>query len=423
MPNSFVKSRLSSACCALLGSSAVLAHAHDDTYQAEPWLMNIGLANYIERDRNTGIEVIVNGSRAIEEDRLTINAELDVITGATPNGATASNVSQTFTQSSGVGKYTTKANELPADDTHMDTRLGLSMTYNDIVRSDFSMDYRSHISMEFDYLSVGAGIAFNKDFNQHNTRLILDLDYEFNNVHPVGNIPVPYESMQPPGQAQPRGEASTTKKVRGFSLALNQVLNTRSLLQFKYSKADASDYLTDPYKIISLIEVPTGNTLDYVYEHRPDNRNIQSIYGAYKLYLTGDVLDFSYRYYWDDWDIRSNTFNIRYRKKLSEKKFIQPHFRYYTQTAAEFYRHSLSADEALPDFASADFRLAEFDAITLGIKYGKQTGENKEHSISAEYYTQYGESHPDDVIGLQKQQDLFPTLHTLVLFYNYAFKW
>ncbi len=422
MPKALIQSRLSTACCALLGGTGTVALAHPHT-ESQPWSMNIGVGNYIERDRNTGVEVIINGSRAMDEDSLSLIAEFDVITGATPNGATASNVPQTFTQSSGEGTYTTKANDLPADDTHMDTRLGLSMLYNDVINSNFSLDYRSHLSMEFDYLSVGAGIGLKRDFNQHNTSVLLDFNYEFNNVHPVGNIPVPFASMQPPEQIQPRGEASTTKEVRGYSFGINQVINQQSLIQFKYANAKATGYLTDPYKLLSIIEQSTGNTLDYIFENRPDRRNIQSIYTAYKLYLSGDVLDLSYRYYWDDWEIRSNTFDIRYRKQLSDNHFLQPHLRYYTQTEAEFFAHSLPDSPSRPSFASADFRLAEFDAYTLGFKYGKQTGENKEHSISIEYYTQLGESHPSDAIGLQKQQDLFPTLHTLILFYNYVFKW
>jgi len=176
MPKTLIQSRLSTACCALLGGSGTLAIAHPHT-ENQPWTMNIGVGNLIERDRNTGVEVIINGSRAMDEDRLTLVAEFDVITGATPNGATASDVPQTFTQSSGVDTYTTKANDLPADDTHMDTRLGLSMLYNDVINSEFSLDYRSHLSMEFDYLSVGAGIGLKHDFNQHNTSVLLDFNY------------------------------------------------------------------------------------------------------------------------------------------------------------------------------------------------------------------------------------------------------
>lgn len=419
---------LSSACCALLSTGP--SQASDDTaarlaevHQTEPWAISIGAGNYIEKDRNTGIEVILNASRPVEEDRLNLRVELDVITGATPNGATASNVPQTFTMASGVGTYSVGANELPADDTHMDTRLGIATVYNDRFESDFAMSYRGHLSMEWDYFSLGAGIDFVQEFNQRNTSIILGLDYEYNRVHPVGNIPIPFASMQPPGAQQPRGEASVTKKVRGASFGFTQILNPRSLLQVKYSYAKADGYLTDPYKLLSVIESPTGSTVDYLYENRPGQRTMESIYTAYKQYIEGDVLDLSYRHYWDEWDIRSDTVEIRYHRQLLDDRFLQPSFRFYSQTAASFFRHSLPEIEALPRYASADFRLAAFDAYTIGMKFGKRVGDFKEHSLNLEYYTQIGNSYPDDAIGLQKEQDLFPTLHTLVLFYNYSFLW
>jgi len=421
-----IQHKLSTAVATLLGCSSSLlstsAHPHVDKI-GDPWIINLGLANYIERDRNTGVELIIDARHTIDEDSLSIKFELDVITGATPNGATASNVPQTFTMSSGNGDYRVSANELPADDTHMDTRLGLSSTYSKRFNSNLLIDYQSFISMEFDYLAFGAGADITHDFNQHNTSVLFGINFEYNRVHPVGNIPTAFGIMQPAGQQQPRGKAGTSRRVAGLSMGLNQVLSKQSLLQLKYSYAEASGYLTDPYKILSLIENPSGRTLDFLFENRPDERKIQSLYTAYKLYLAGNILDLSYRYYWDEWEIKSSTFDVRYRKKLSNNNFIQPHIRYYTQTEADFFTHSLADNKPLPKFSSADFRLAKFDAYTLGFKYGEKSDENKEYSISVEYYIQQGESHPTNGIGLQKQQDLFPTLHTLVLFYNYAFEW
>jgi hypothetical protein len=45
---------------------------------------------------------------------------------------------------------------------------------------------------------------------------------------------------------------------------------------------------------------------------------------------------------------------------------------------------------AVPQYASADFRLGNFDATTFGIKYGRDTAEGNEWSVRAEYYQQSG---------------------------------
>ncbi|VAW61764.1 FIG01057804: hypothetical protein [hydrothermal vent metagenome] len=415
-----IKTTLSSACYCLLGSSV--------SAETKPWFIDLGAMNYIEQDRNTGIEFMVNGARELSGgDAISLQLDFDVITGATPNGATASDVPQTFTQSSGIGSYTVGANELPADGTHMDTRMAFSLGYTSALNENLNINYNSHLSMEFDYFSLGGGAEFSQDFYQHTSTLVGGFDFEYNRVHPVGGIPIEFAFMQPPGTLQPKGVGSVTRRQSGVHIGFNQILNKNSLMQFKYAWANATGYLTDPYKILSVIDnqnqARLGSTLGFVYEGRPDQREIQNVYFAYKVNLQGNVFDFSYRYYWDEWDINSNTFDFKYRYEFANRIYLQPHFRFYGQTAASFYQHSLKVSEGTPDYASADFRLAEFDAYTIGFRYGKTYAEGREHSIGLEYYTQRGESHPDSAVGLQKSQDLFPTLNTLIVTWNYAYFW
>jgi len=415
-----LKAALSSACCCLLGSSA--------SAETKPWYIDLGAMNYIEQDRNTGIQFMANARRELEEgDAISLQLDFDVITGATPNGATASNVAQSFTMASGYGSYQVDANELPADDTHMDTRIAFSLLYESAINNDLKLNYASHISMEFDYLSLGGGVEFLQDFYQHTTTLLGGINFEYNRVHPVGGIPIAFASMQPSGTLQPKGAASATRRQSGFHLGVNQIFNKNALLQFKYGWANASGYLSDPYKILSVIEDQSasqlGSTLDYIYESRPGEREIQNIFFAYKQNLDADVFDFSYRYYWDEWNINSHTVDLKYRYKLDQQYYLQPHFRFYDQSAASFYEHSLKSSESLGDYASADFRLAAFNAYTVGLSYGKSLSNGREHSIGLEYYTQRGESHPDSATGLQKEQDLFPTLNTLIITWNYSYYW
>jgi len=420
MPKTSLKSALSTACYCLLGSSA--------NAETKPWFIDLGAMNYIEQDRNTGIQFLANARRELQEgDAISLQLDFDVITGATPNGATASNVLQTFTMASGIGSYQVDANELPADDTHMDIRMAFSVLYESAISDDLKLNYASHISMEFDYLSLGGGVELMRDLYQHTTTLLAGINFEYNRVHPVGGVPIALASMQPPGTLQPRSTASATRRQSGFHLGVNQIINKNALMQFKYSWANASGYLTDPYKLLSIIEdqraLQLGSTLDYVYEHRPGEREIQNIFFAYKQNLSGDIVDVSYRYYWDEWDISSHTVDVQYRYKLDQHYFLQPHFRFYDQIAASFYQHSLINSEPLNGYASADFRLAAFNAYTVGLRYGKSLSNGHEHSIGLEYYTQRGESHPDSAIGLQKEQDLFPSLNTLILTWNYSYYW
>ena len=96
--------------------------------------------------------------------------------------------------------------------------------------------------------------------------------------------------------------------------------------------------------------------------------------------------------------------------------------RFYTQNKADFYRSFLVQGQALPQFASADPRLGEFDATTFGIKYGKTLSNDREFSVRVEQYSQSGNQHPSEAVGQLKTQNLFPDLNALVVQFGYSFK-
>ena len=384
--------------------------------------------NYIEQERNTGIELLIDASRPLSGgDQFTLGLQLDTLTGATPNGATASNVAQTFTQSSGAGSYRVEAGELPADDTHMDTRLAVEAGYSDQHSADLIINYDGHVSMEFDYLSFGFSNGYQIDFDRHNTSLFLGYSGEYNRVHPVGSTPTPLALMTPEGTLQNRGVAARTRTSAEGSIGITQIIDQKSLFQLRLTHSHFSGYLNDPYKILSIIDDQNtsslGSTIEYRFENRPDSRDMDTLYFAYKRDLSNAVVDLSVRYSEDDWDITASTIDIRYRYRLSGGAYVQPHIRFYKQTEADFFRHSLPVSEGLPEFSSADTRLGAFDAFTFGIGYGSRLVNGKQHRFVAEFYTQDGDSNPDDAIGLQNQQDLFPSLKALIFKYFYKTQW
>lgn len=398
--------------------------ADQDSLPTEPWQVELGAMHYNEQDRNVGLEFVAHGKKPLgDKEFFQLAAEIDVITGATPNGASSSNTAQTFTMASGLGSYTVAPNRLPADDTHMDTRLSLASTYGTPVTDSLQSSYNAHLSMEFDFFSLGAGTDWSYSLNQNNTQLHLGANLEYDRVHPVGGVPIPLATMQPPGTLQPREATSVTKHVYGVSAGVTQNLSPRSLVQLLLSRARYEGYLTDPYKLLSLINDVdmSGTTLGYRYENRPELRQADIVFVLYKLSLEPDVVELSYRYYNDDWDIRSTTLKVSYTLIQQDGDALIPSLRYYRQSQADFYRHSLTVNETLPAFASSDYRLAEFTGITLGLEYRLQKGENRHARFGLHYYQQTGDHHPADAVGLQQQQDLYPDLKAWILTYTTKF--
>jgi hypothetical protein len=243
--------------------------------------------------------------------------------------------------------------------------------------------------------------------------------YASDDIDPVGGAPIPFAFMRGEEDLSSKLGAET-KDTTDLLLGISQVLTRRMVVQLNYSLSDASGYLNDPYKILSVIDPDTGapvpgadDLFAYVYENRPDSRRKQSLYGKLKYRFDAGTLDFSYRYMTDDWEVESNTAEVRYRWDLPAASFIEPHVRFYSQTAAQFYRTALPDGNPLPAYASADYRLGEFDAVTVGLKYGRTLSSGNEWNARIESYT---------TTGAGPNSDVYPDL-TAVIFqmsYNFA---
>jgi len=123
----------------------------------------------------------------------------------------------------------------------------------------------------------------------------------------------------------------------------------------------------------------------------------------------------------DDWGVDSHTFDFHWRQPLGTRWYIQPHLRYYTQTAADFYRPYLLNGTPLPDHASADYRLGELTDTTFGIRVGRSHGIDREWAFRIEYFRQAGRAPPGAAFGSLAGLDLAPTVDALISALEYRF--
>ncbi len=427
-----ISGSLASATCALLGGISPPAVQA----QEEPaWDFNTSMLYYGEdADRVQDLSISVLATRAFMDDRaLTLGLTVDALTGATPNGGQYQAVPQTFTRPSGNDVFTVAPGTLALDDTFKDTRVALSAGWTQPLGRLYKVDVGFSGSKEFDYLHLGANAKISRDFNQRNTTVSAGLAYSADSVDAVGGAPMPLSSMLDVGDLSNR-LGTQDKDVVDVVVGVAQVISRNLLVQANYSYSDSSGYLTDPYKIVSMVDGITGDVVprtpspgalgpshEYVFESRPDQRAKHSLYTQAKYYMNGKVLDASYRYMTDDWDIDSHTVDLRLRWPLGEKSYLEPHLRYYTQTEAGFYQVGLVDGAPLPQYASADYRLGSFDAITAGLKYGWKTRNDNDMSVRLELYQQNGSIPADRLIGNQVGQFEYPDLSAIILQFSYRF--
>ncbi|HEU0226089.1 MAG TPA: DUF3570 domain-containing protein [Steroidobacteraceae bacterium] len=399
------------------------------------WEVDSTLLFYGEdNDRVMDASLMTSVRRVLDEDRsINVSLTVDALTGATPSGAVPANAVQTFTSPSGRASYDIAAGDTPLDDNFLDTRVALTAGWKQSLGENMRWSAGLSASHEYDYLHLGAEGRLEWDFNLKNTTAFVGAAYGKEDLDPVGGVPIPLSPMQA-ADSDAEGDVhgggtSESKDVVDFLVGVTQVLSRRSLLEVSYSYGQSDGYLNDPYKILSVVDPatgapvagPVGSGLNlYVHESRPGSRTKQSLFAEWRYAFDRDSFALSARYMTDDWGIDSQTVDARYRWNINERSYLEPHLRWYTQSAADFYRTVLFNGDPLPQHASADYRLADSDAYTAGFKYGRRTGRG-EFSVRLEYYHQQGGPSPGAAVGDLAGFELVPPLSAVIAQFGYKF--
>jgi hypothetical protein len=400
------------AACATLGLAGPAARAVE---------IDAAVLGYTEPERVSALEAATNVRHTFAGGQaLGMRLVYDALTGASASGATPASEIQTFTRPSGKGSYEIAPGETPLDDTFRDTRVAVSGSYSQPLGRLTTWTAGLYGSTEHDYTSLGVNTSFDRDFNKRNTTLTLRASYFDDTISPEGGRPDPFAAMAPAGQAQPRLAGDGSKQVADLGAGVTQVLDRRTLLHLSYTFSQVDGYQTDPYKVLSEVDPVTGEPDAYVFERRPGQRTKHLVYGRLARNLGRDDVRLSYRLMTDDWDITSHTLELHYRWNLGSGQYVEPHVRWYTQTAADFYRRFLVSGEAQPEYASADYRLGDMDAWTVGLTWGRPLGEGRRLTLRFEYYAQTGDGQPAEAFGVLRDYDLFPTVDAFIVQAGYA---
>ena len=426
-----LRRRLIAASCALLSTSATRAQEMPDSGFVEilkEWQFESALAYYHEDGRIQAIEPVVSASHDYGDGgNVSLNFTFDALSGSSPNGALPSRAPQTFASPSAKSfasahrVYTTAPGNLPVDPNYSDARAAAGADWTLPLTRLSRLTLGGKVSIEDDFYSGIVNASFAHDFNEKNTTLVLGVNDERDIIRPVGNTPVPstdYASFE--------REGNKSKNGVGALLGVTQIMTRSWLTQLNVSVDRFSGYLNDPYKIVSVLD-PGGNTSGYIYENRPDSRTSKSAYVESRVGGSHASIDLSLRYMTDSWGIRSETAQLRMRGwSPTRQQYVEPTARWYHQGAADFFTPWLSnVDVANTRYASADMRLANFHALTYGLKYGYELSDrlhrgSSEFTVRVEYYQQtLGINKP--VPGSLQGLDLYPGLKAVLVQFGFSY--
>lgn len=433
-----IRNALANATCVLLGTGLtppVMAEV-----PLSNWDFDSAILYYSEQDRVTALEPVISARKDLGDNEfMNLRFVADVLSGASPNGALPYKEAQTFSGPSGKNSYRVNPNETPLDPTFKDLRFAANLEWEKPRSRELTTFLGVSLSVEQDYTALGLFTTANYDLNKKNTTLSIGASISLDKIAPIGGAPEPLTALTATsGETEGEDEEdegedgpSKSKTVTDFLFGVTQIINRQTLTQINYSIGKSDGYLTDPYKILSVVDAaglllpPTtvGNTetLPYLHEKRPASRARESLYWKINHQFTDDVLYLTYRYYWDDWNITSHTIDLRYRFQIGNHHFLQPHARHYRQTAADFFQYFVINGNT-PEYASADYRLGEMTTNTYGILYGVELDRHSEFNFRVESIRQSGESHPSNAPLELRNYDLFPDVNAIVMQASYSYK-
>ena len=283
------------------------------------------------------------------DDVLTIDGEVSAYTSASSSNVNPFDGSQPadpFVASSGASSSDTWTNLTGTYSHSSDDR-------NDIWSAKLA------VSTEYDYFSLGFGGSYTKLFNEKNTEVSVNANVYLDNwktVYPYELRPfesggnglsnVLFRSYNITGNQNYNPDFvaldKTNRNSYSVGLGFSQILSESLQGSLALDVVQQQGLLSTPFQRVYFKDVEDSFIQNFQLaddiERLPDTRFKIAAGGRLNYYINETfVLRTYYRYYTDDWGIRSNTASIEVPIKVGQKFTLYPSYRYYDQTAADYF--------------------------------------------------------------------------------------
>lgn len=233
------------------------------------------------------------------------------------------------------------------------------------------------VSAEYDYFSIGFGGGYTHLMNQKNTELGISgqvyLD-TYNPQYPIELRDGFFDSrITGTGTYSPLFSEFNDLNRNSYSLSLNfsQIISKRFQASLSLDFILQDGLLSTPHQRVYLQDMNDFYIEDFQLadnvELLPSSRFKLPIGGRLSYYLNDQMsLRAYFRYYYDDWGVTAYTGSLEIPIKISEKFTVYPMYRYYTQTASDYFYAKETALSTY-DYYTSDYDLSEFDSNQYGV--------------------------------------------------------
>ncbi len=275
----------------------------------------------------------------------------------------------------------------------------------------YGAEASANFSDEPDYLSIGGGLALTADLNDKLTTPRVAINRSHDDIGRGPNNVVSH--------------LDTTEAEAGVTMVLSSTTLMTATGTGQFERGDQSK----PYRYVPMFDptavapfIPPGASIDLVNRYRLNVRPLEQLPTARDRYAVGirlshrfssTTLRIDQRVYYDSWQLKATTTDMRYVVDVSKRLRLWPHGRLNAQTGANFYRLAYGATVSptqgvtVPLFRTDDRELSPLVTLTGGggMRLGLNAPESK---------TQWGLNVSGDVMYTKYFDALFITFRTAV---------
>ncbi|SFA92809.1 Protein of unknown function [Flavobacterium swingsii] len=206
-------------------------------------------------------------------------------------------------------------------------------------------------STEFDYQSFGGNISYSKKTKDRNGEFTAKFQAFLDQV----------KLIEPIELRTNEGYATASRNTFAGSLSYAQIVNKNFQVMFLADVITQNGYLSLPFHRVYFTDSSVHQ------EKLPDAR-LKIPLAIRASYFLGDnfIIRGYYRFYSDDWGLKSHTANIELPVKLSTVFSLSPFYRYYTQTGVKYFK-GFEEHTGSEKFYTSNYDLSKFNSNFFGI--------------------------------------------------------
>lgn len=266
-----------------------------------------------------------------------------------------------FTAEIGIDHYTSASSDkidLKANSSasHADTRFYPSINWSiENEKKGTTIGAGLSSSTEFDYQSFGGTISLSKKTNSKSGEFTAKFQTYLDQVSLIAPIELRTGSNS-------RGDdyASAARNTFSGSFSYSQIVNERLQLLFLADIVKQTGYLSLPFHRVYFSDATVHQ------ENLPDSR-FKIPLGFRANYYFGDkfIIKTYYRFYKDDWGLNAHTANIEIPFKITPFLSVSPFYRFYTQTAIDYFA-PYKSHTAQAGYYTSNYDLSRFNSNFFG---------------------------------------------------------